>query len=98
MKLQRSNVFFLQDKMQDAVAAAELAYNIVEALRLYADNSDCRLLSAMLAGDVRPFIWADQNSLIEKIRVRCYHIFHFLAFIAPIIPGLAIRISMHCVN
>ena len=70
--------FFLQDKMQDAVAAAELAYNIVEALRIYADNSDCRLLSSMLAGDVRPFIWADQNSLIEKIRVCSYYVFYFL--------------------
>lgn len=51
------------------MAAAELAYNIVEALRLFADNSDCRLLTSMLAGSVRPFIWTDQNALIEKIRV-----------------------------
>ena len=84
--------------MQDAVAAAELAYNIVEALRLYADNSDCRLLSAMLAGDVRPFIWADQNSLIEKIRVYCFIFFTYLHLLHQSFHWLAIRISMHCVN
>lgn len=50
----------------------ELAYNVVEALQLYVDNSDCRLFSAMLAGTERVFIWADQTSLIEKLRVRIF--------------------------
>lgn len=55
--------------MQDHFAATELAYNILESLRLFSDNSDCRLFSAMLAGEARSFIWADQASLIEKLRV-----------------------------
>lgn len=58
-----------QDKVQDSFAATELAYNILESLRLYSDNSDCRLFSAMLAGEARSFIWADQTSVIEKLRV-----------------------------
>lgn len=55
--------------MTDDIAGIELAYNIVDALRRYADHSDCQLFSALLAGQVHPAVWFDRVALVDKLRV-----------------------------
>lgn len=55
--------------MTDDIAGIELAYNIVEALRRYADHSDCQLFSALLVGQVQPAVWFDRVALVDKLRV-----------------------------
>lgn len=61
---------FFQDKVCDAVAAVELAYNIIDALRRYSHlHSDCCLFNSLLAGEVHFSVWLDRCSMVEKLRV-----------------------------
>jgi hypothetical protein len=56
--------------VRDHFAAVEVAYNIVHALKRHsASNQDCKLFSAMLAGEIQFAIWVDRVALVEKLRV-----------------------------
>lgn len=56
--------------MRDPVAAVELAYNIVDALRRHApQHSDCRAFQEMLAGNMLLAVWMDRCAVVEKLRV-----------------------------
>lgn len=52
------------------MAAVELAYNIVDALRRHApQHSDCRAFQEMLAGNMLLAVWMDRCAVVEKLRV-----------------------------
>jgi hypothetical protein len=56
--------------VRDHFAAVEVAYNIVHALKRHAgSNQDCKLFTAMLAGEIQFAIWVDRVAMVEKLRV-----------------------------
>ena len=45
----------------------EIAYNLIDSLRKYAFDSDCRIFLAVLNGEVSEDIWHDQKLLLQEI-------------------------------
>ena len=58
---------FLKQKFGNTRRFVEIAYNLIDALRKYAFDSDCRIFLAVLNGEVSEDIWQDQKLLLQEI-------------------------------
>ena len=58
---------FLKQKFGNTRRFVEIAYNLIDALRKYAFDSDCRIFLAVLNGEVSEDIWHDQKLLLNEI-------------------------------
>ena len=58
---------FLKQKFGNTRRLVEIAYNLIDSLRKYAFDSDCRIFLAVLNGEVSEDIWHDQKLLLQEI-------------------------------
>ena len=63
---------YLRDKAKNEIAAIEIAYNIVHAIKKNAHLSECSLFQSILEETLPQDIWYDKMITIEKLRVRIY--------------------------
>jgi hypothetical protein len=58
-----------QTKCKNRPQAVELAYNIVNALKKYNNNSDFKLFLLILNGDLPEDSWEEQRCMLLAIKV-----------------------------
>lgn len=61
---------YLRDKSKNEIAAIEIAYNILHAIKKNAHFSECSLFQSVLEETLPQDIWYDKMITIERLRVR----------------------------
>lgn len=63
-------LFSLQERFKTPQRVVEVSYNLIDALKKYSFDSDCRIFLAVLDGKISEEIWDDQRLMLREIMVR----------------------------